>query len=637
MDTGKRYTPELAVSLKIASDVQMAPGGDWLAFVVAPVGHEETRPTSAIWLADLTTDGQAIPFTTGTVEDRMPRPSPDGSTLAFLSDRDERGSAQVHLIQRGGGEAQSLTSVPRGADHITWTPNGRAITFTAERRALAGEQDPKTDIKVASLADRPRVIARVPVAGGAPQIIGPATGHVWAYSWSGDGRNIAFVSTASNRLDDTVGNVRLGILDPVNRTERTLTTLHRVPSSLSWSPDGTRLVAVVDTGDTPDDTRVVVFDAQSGERTVFDTGETTPLWADWVGDDGSHLLALAADGLWSRLDLLDVATGESHKLGCVPDGGAIKHPASLSEDGRTVALIRETPQGPPEVWAGPLDGELRCLTHLNPQLDGVELAPMEPVEWPASDGLTIQGWLLRPPGAKPGKRLPLIADVHGGPTAVWGATFHATWHDWGQNLAAAGYAVLLPNPRGSTGRGTAFTAMNRNDLGGMDYDDVIRGVDWLIGQGIADPDRLGIAGWSYGGFLSTWAVGHTDRFKAAVAGAAVTNWPSKVGTTDIRPLNEDRFPGPLHEQPDALWERSPIRYLGNITTPTLVVHGEADPRVPVSQGMEFYLGLRAMGVPADFITYPRQKHAFHEKAHQLDVLKRIIGWFDEWIGAEPGG
>jgi dipeptidyl aminopeptidase/acylaminoacyl peptidase len=191
--------------------------------------------------------------------------------------------------------------------------------------------------------------------------------------------------------------------------------------------------------------------------------------------------------------------------------------------------------------------------------------------------------------------------------------------------------VLLPNPRGSLGRGREFTAANHDDLGGMDFDDVQRGIDYLIEQGIADPVRIGIAGWSYGGFLAAWAITQSDRFKAAICGAAVTNWPSKVGTTDIRPFNEERFAGPLHEKPDSAWERSPIRYLGKITTPTLVVHGEADPRVPLSQGLELYLGLRAMGVPTDFITYPRQQHAFHEKAHQRDIIGRIIGWFRKYL------
>jgi dipeptidyl aminopeptidase/acylaminoacyl peptidase len=233
--------------------------------------------------------------------------------------------------------------------------------------------------------------------------------------------------------------------------------------------------------------------------------------------------------------------------------------------------------------------------------------------------------------------LPLVAAIHGGPSWQWGNWFHGTWHDWGQILAAAGYAVFLPNPRGSTGRGGQFTGANRYDFGGGDFDDIMTGVDLLIERGVADPDRLGICGWSFGGFMTAWAVGHTDRFKAAVAGAAPTNWVSKIGTTDIRPFNEWNL-GEVNTDPDRSWDRSPIRYIRNATTPTLMVHGQADVRVPVTQATEFYSALKAAGVPADMVSYPRQGHAFHERAFELDLLQRLVGWFERYLGsgAAPG-
>jgi dipeptidyl aminopeptidase/acylaminoacyl peptidase len=271
---------------------------------------------------------------------------------------------------------------------------------------------------------------------------------------------------------------------------------------------------------------------------------------------------------------------------------------------------------------------------LNPQLDDVELADMEEIIWQGADDLQIHGWLLRPPGSDPDERLPLVVNVHGGPSMAWGNWFHGTWHDWAQVLAARGFAVLLPNPRGSTGKGQGFTSANRADLGGRDFEDVILGVQELIELGIVDPERMGIGGWSYGGFLTAIAVVRADRFKAAVAGAAVTNWPSKVGTSDIRPFNESNFPGALHQTPDAFWIRSPVRYLKNARTPTLIVHGEADPRVPVSQGMEFYLGLKSMGIETEFVRYPRQKHAFHERAFQLDLLERMVAWFEKHLAVK---
>ena len=631
MGATSHYTPELAVGLRIPSDAHVSPDGGRVTFVVVPIGHEETTPTSAIWMAELSGSTPPRPFTAGRAEDKMPRWSPDAERLAFLSDRAERGTAQLFVIEAGGGEARSLTSVRRGLDLIAWAPDGESITATADRRALAGEEDPGTGIRVASQSARPRVIVRVPAAGGEPSVIGPAEGHVWTYACSADGRRLAALTTPTDDLAETNGDVLLVLIDLKTRAERRLATLKGLPAMIQWSSDGARLVAVGDLPGNPDDTRVLLIDAGSGELSALDAGETTPLWAAWQPGFEPRLVTLAQDGLVNRLDLVDLASGTSRRLAITPENGSILPPLSLTADGRVLAATRADPAGPIEVWAGPLDGELRCLTHLNPELDGVELASMEPVSWDASDGLTIQGWLIRPPGSAEGARLPLVVQVHGGPTARWGAAFQGTWHDWGQVLAGAGYAVLLPNPRGSTGRGAAFTAANRGDLGGMDFDDVMRGVDAMVDRGIADPDRLVVAGWSYGGFMTTWTITRTNRFKAAVAGAAVTNWPSKVGTTDIRPMNEKRFPGPLHETPDAFWERSPVRYLGRITTPTLVLHGDADPRVPVSQGREFYLGLRAQGVPADFVVYPRQKHAFHERAYQLDLLQRIVAWLGRWV------
>jgi dipeptidyl aminopeptidase/acylaminoacyl peptidase len=624
------YSASLAVSLQLASDIHVSPDGERVIFNVAPIGHEETIPTSQLWIADVNDQVNARPFTHSRSNNTSPRWSPDGQRIAFLSDRTHRGTAQLYVMHVDGGEPGQITSIERGLELVEWTPDGHYVTATTDRRILAGEQAAPGDVSVASLSARPRVIVKIDPASQEPvNVIGPATGHVWSYAWRADGQRIAALVSPTNNLDDTE-RVFLVLIDPVTRAEQVLTEFHRQPEALDWSPDGSRLVAVGNTGMARDDQAVMVIDARTGQIAPLDAGETTPAWAGWV--DSSTLITTAFDNLWSRIDQVDLSTGQSSPLALLPEGGSIQPPASLSADGKTFGVIRTNPYSPPEVWSGPIEGQLHQLSHLNPQLDDVQLAPMEPIHWLSSDGLRIDGWLLTPNEADEGDRLPLIVDVHGGPSAVWGATFHATWHDWGQLLAAEGYAVLLPNPRGSLGKGRDFTAANHSDLGGMDLEDIMAGIDHLvIERGMVDPERIGIAGWSYGGFLTAWAIAHSDRFKVAVCGAAVTNWPSKVGTTDIRPFNEDRFPGPLHDEPDAFWGQSPIRYLKNISAPTLVVHGEADPRVPLSQGMELYLGLRAMGVPTDFITYPRQKHAFHEKAHQHDIINRITGWFRKYL------
>ena len=245
-------------------------------------------------------------------------------------------------------------------------------------------------------------------------------------------------------------------------------------------------------------------------------------------------------------------------------------------------------------------------------------------------GSRSKAGLSRPPFAPDGTRLPLIADIHGGPAWHWGNWFHGTWHYYAQVLAASGFAVLLPNPRGSTGRGVEFTDANRFDLGGGDFTDIMSGVDALIERGIADPERLGIGGWSYGGCLTAWAITQTDRFKAAAAGAAPTNWVSKLGTTDIRPFDEWSL-GQLLLDSDGVWRQSAIRYLNQASTPTLILHGEEDSRVPLAQSIELYLGLQAAGVTTELVTYPRQEHLLHERDHQLDLLQRVIDWFDRYL------
>ncbi|HWE64869.1 MAG TPA: S9 family peptidase, partial [Chloroflexota bacterium] len=253
------------------------------------------------------------------------------------------------------------------------------------------------------------------------------------------------------------------------------------------------------------------------------------------------------------------------------------------------------------------------------------------IRWRGFDGLEIGGLLITPPGYEPGRRYPLVVNVHGGPTWLWGDYLHLNWHDWGQWLATAGFVVLLPNPRGSAGRGNDFAAANVGDIGGGDYRDVLAGVDQLIAQGLVDEQRMGIGGWSYGGTLTPWTITQTDRFRCAVMGAGICNWVSFAGTSDIRIFPDRLFDAEAHKDPLPLWERSALRHVANVRTPTLIVHGEQDVRVPVSQGREFYTALRHMGVPVEFVTYPREGHAFVERHHQRDLLTRMRAWFAHYL------
>ncbi len=630
MGNATRYTPEMAVDLLTVSDVQVSPDGTWVAYCVAPIGHLETIPTSAIFVAP--SDGSAPPVNlTGREHNNsMPRWSPDGRSIGFLSDRVKRGESQLHVVPATGGEPLRLTDFRDGVSSLAWMPDGQTLVASVSRRGIARTPESRSEIKVASEQPRPRGLVLVPAHGGSAIPVGPDQGHVWSYAISPDGARLALFTSPTENLSDTWNSVQLRVL----ALDGGCKTVEIGPFSgpndrIVWSPDGKHLAFVGYKLPEARHGRVWVADACTGEMKALDERGTTQTWVEF---DGDSLMILSVDGQRTRLDTTDI-TGTNWERLDLPEELQQRwvRGVSRSADGRSLALLAEPDSEPADVWTVRDSGPAVRLSRCNPQLAHVSLTDLEPLSWKSTDGTEITGWLLRPPCVPQGEKLPLVVYVHGGPSWQWGNWFHGTWHDWAHVLAARGFAVLLPNPRGSTGRGGDFTSANESDLGGRDFEDIMTGVDHLIDSGVADPQRLGIGGWSYGGFITAWAVGKTNRFKAAVAGAAVTNWVSKVGTTDIRRQNESNFPGQLHEEPDALWERSPVRYLNDIATPTLIVHGEADPRVPVTQGMEFYLGLKAVGVDTELVTYPRQKHAFHERAFQLDLLQRVCDWYERYL------
>jgi dipeptidyl aminopeptidase/acylaminoacyl peptidase len=620
----------MAVDLLAVSDVQISPDGSRVAFSVAPVGHVETNPISAIFVAP--SDGSTTPVcvTGRECNNSSPRWSPDGSSIAFLSDRLKRGESQLHVMPTGGGQPLRLTEFAGGVSSLAWMPNRQALIASVSRRALERKSETGSEIRVASERARPRGLVQVPAHGGACTPVGPSEGHIWSYAVSPDGARIAAFMSPTEDLSDSWDNMRLSIFSiQSGDSPLDVSRFSGPPDCAAWSADGHYLTFLANKLPEARHGRAWVVDAQTGELSALDERGMTQ---NWIGFDGSSLVVLSVESQRTRLDVADAA-GKAWEQIELPDELAERwiRGVSLSADGRTMALLAEPETAPADVWTTTNGGSVTRVTQMNPQLANVALSNLEPLSWQSTDGTSIDGWLLRPPGTEDGGNLPLVVYVHGGPSWQWGNWFHGTWHDWAHVLAARGFAVFLPNPRGSTGRGGDFTGVNDNDLGGLDFDDIMTGVDHLIERGIADPNRLGIGGWSYGGFIVAWAVGKTNRFKAAVAGAAVTNWVSKIGTTDIRRMNEANFPGQLHEEPDALWERSPVRYLKDMKTPTLIVHGEADPRVPVTQGLELYLGLKAMGVDTEFVTYPRQKHAFHERASQLDLLQRVCDWYEKHL------
>ena len=272
----------------------------------------------------------------------------------------------------------------------------------------------------------------------------------------------------------------------------------------------------------------------------------------------------------------------------------------------------------------------RQLTHLHPQAAEIEVGETVVQHWTGADGWEMQGLLIKPVGYQPGQRYPLVMWVHGGPTGMASSRYYASFL-WNQLLAGAGYAVFLPNYRGSTGWGLEFAESNIGDMGGKDFEDMLRGVDSLIESGIADPQRLGIAGWSYGGFTAAWAVSQTDRFRAAVMGAGISHWLSFHGKSSLADWDAIHYAESPYEPAGRFQKFSPLSYHENLNTPTLILHGAEDQDVPVEQSYLFYRALKDKSVPTELIVYPREDHAIKERTHLLDMSRRVLAWFRQYL------
>lgn len=306
---------------------------------------------------------------------------------------------------------------------------------------------------------------------------------------------------------------------------------------------------------------------------------------------------------------------------------------TASRSGGTLALLASTAYEPKNVHAGPTGGSLLRLSDAAPELRRIRWGVQERLSYQASDRLQLDGLLIRPAGRTQDGPFPLVTIVHGGPYFRHADEFSLNVVDCGQWLATAGYAVFLPNPRGGSGHGHDFAAKVAGAVGGDEWTDILSGIDLLVEQGVADPERLGISGWSHGGFMAAWAIGHTDRFKTAMIGAGISDWGMQAGTGDWGILEGAlggstgwEGPGPhVHDR------HSPISYASRIRTPVLILHGEEDTNVPLGQAIHFHRALRHFGVEHEFVVYPREGHGLHERAHQLDALRRVRAWYDRWL------
>lgn len=630
------YGPDTLFTLRQLSDPQLSPDGGTVAFVVYEWLAGQQKQRGRIWLVDTREGSEPHELATGSVSDECPRWSPDGKHIAFCSRREDGDSAkqQLYVIAAEGGTPKRVCAVPNGVAELEWAPDGARIAFLS----LEGEES-----KAEPRLNEPGLHQRlwtVSADGDTPRAVTPANLTVWRYAWSPDSRSFAvYFSTGPNETDWYRG--QLGVVPASGGAVRQVAQLSRQAASLAWSGDGQRLAYVLgEWSDRPlvggDIYEVAVV---GGEPRNLTPGiDFSPSWLAFA-PDGRALLYAGWDHLSSQVGLLDVETGERRILSRDFVVGDRAQPRlSASDDLRAFATIHADHESPGDVWLGERSGEdggnekitWRRLTRLNPLIEEtVAVSPPRRIEYEGADGWRIEA-LYTPPANPPtdGTPPPLILNVHGGPTSAFRDAFG---DNWSQLLAAAGFAVLSPNIRGSIGRGVAFADAVLGDMGGKDFQDALAGVDHVVAQGLADGERVGILGWSYGGFMVAWAVSQTTRFKAAVMGAGICDFHSFHAQTNIPDWDSRFLAANPSENPQAYRDRSAITFAARVTTPTLIVHGEQDPCVPVNQAYAYYRALRERDVPTELAVYPREGHGFRERDHLRDFHTRMVGWFKRHV------
>jgi dipeptidyl aminopeptidase/acylaminoacyl peptidase len=617
-DAAKLLTPEASLNLRSISDLQFSPDGVRVAFVVAEPPKAERRARH-VWIYEKES-GAVRQFTFSAKDESSPRWSPDGKQIAFLSNRDDQ--QQIYVMHADGGEASAVTKGKRSVHSFAWSPDGKQIAYVAPNAKSDAEEKKdkdKDDAHVVDKDDKQPRLWLLTLATSEAKALTDAKWEISELAWLKTGDRL--IVSATDHPESDQETHRIFSISIPDGSRRLIFTPHGPFHELQLSPDGATVSYVgsrVD-GPSPHDLMLLDVDKRATRNLTGASLDRAISEYRWM-KDGS-MLALYADGF--RNKLVGFSPEGMSKIPANPPSCNVN--AFAVSDAGDVVFTGQSATMPPELWLWDQRNSPQQVSHLNDSWKKFTLSPPEFYKYKSFDGLEIEAALLKPAGADGKSKLPLIALVHGGPTGNWQDSIEV----WGQLLAARGYAVFYPNIRGSVGYGQKFIEMNRGDWGGADFKDVMWGVKDLIDRGIADPAKLGIGGWSYGGYMAEWAITQTNDFKAAVSGAGLSNLISEYGSEE-HPSYDEWFYGVPYES-DSLVKflnSSPFTQLKNAKTPTLILQGETDTTDPPDQSQELYRGLKHYGVETELVMYPREPHGLREEKHLLDRLNRILAWYD---------
>jgi len=633
--TMQQLTEQLSKTV-LYGDLALSPNGTRLAWVQSPAATTSKQT----YISGTSGNERPVIVEISTSVERTdfdPAWSPDSKMLAVFSSSGEKEQRQLWIVNADGSSPKKITKNLNGyAARPHWSRDGKQIAFLYIEGAGGGGPlmaAPATTGVIDTAIHNQR-IAVLNVATGQLRQVSPENLHIYDYDWSPNDKT--FVATAAPGPGDN--NWWIAQIHTIDIAKGNATSIYKPSLQVAvprWSPDGKAIAFIEglmsDEGFHGGD----LFTISADGRDVMNRtpGRKTSVNSFfWQGPDRILLIEYLGGG--SAISELRLTNNSTQTIWKGPEGihafGNFPNFA-LSRDGKFAAAVRSTYNSPPEVFAGPL-GKWQQLTSDNARLP-TNWGKAESVEW-TNEGFNIQGWLVPPAKVEVGKKYPMVVLIHGGPSSVttseWPASFGMSRAIIAA-LSVRGYYVLLPNPRGSYGQGEDFTRANVKDFGGGDLRDMLAGVDVAIKKHPIDPARLGVTGWSYGGFMTMWTVTQTNRFRAAVAGAGIANWQSYYGQNLIDQWMIPFFGASVYDDPAAYEKSSPIRFIKNVKTATLVIVGERDAECPASQSYEFWHALKTLGVPTQLIIYPGEGHLFIDPKNQADRTDQTVAWFDKYL------
>jgi len=644
-------------AIRSVGSPEISPDGAWIAYTVSTTDLEKEESKTQIWMVS-TRDGESIPLSMSSESVSGPKWSPDGKYLSFLATRGENARPQVWVLDRRGGEARQLTEIEGGAGSFEWSPDASKLVLAIRDRDTTAAS-PGSGGGSRSRPRDPWVIDRLQfkrdgrgyltdslhthryVDDIASKKLTQITSGRWdegSPAWSPDGTKIAFVS---NRTEDPDANSNSDIwvvsADNVDQgsTLIRITDYEGSDGSPAWSPDGRWIAYTTEVNDPRysalSNNRLALMASDgTGERRILGNALDRMVGSPKFTPDGKALLFSIGEEGTNHVGRIDLATEEITR----PVNGEVSARGFTSSPDGTIATAISTVERPTEIFVRD-GGELRRLTHVNDSIMGViDAAEVRNIHFSSPDGTEVEGWVFFPPGFQEGTRYPTILRIHGGPHGA----YDVSWNFEAQLLAANGYVVLITNPRGSSGYGNAFSMALWQKWGIPDFQDVMAGVDYVVAQGWADPDRLGVGGWSYGGILTNYVITKSTRFKGAISGASMGLLVANFGVDHYQLGNEREWGVPWENR--ELWEDlSPWNDIDRVTTPTLFMGGESDWNVPVQNSEMLYQSLKRRGIETRLVVYPGQPHGLRVPSYNVHRYKEYLAWYDKYVkgGGGAGG